>query len=325
MFIFKNGRELHLGITLLLRSAGDGEGSRDPVPSTDSFRACKSGRFGFYILPFFFGQGISKKGKLPPLKWNCSAKSECGVDSGTSECLVIPTVVIGDSDKLMDSQIETSSWWSTTRRILLSPRAFFAQLQEPFNFRKSLVYLTKTALIVAAINTLILTTIFFVVFSSFASILSAFTVIAGVLMTPLIAVAANISPDKVPAAIESIARNGELQVAMISARVGAFIFLGYFATIMMSTCIQSVIAHGFARLLGCAGGFRATAAVYSFAGAAWLLSVIPIVNLFTPVYGAVLNAFGIRHVHQLSSARASFAIALSIAVPVIGCILFSSI
>lgn len=224
----------------------------------------------------------------------------------------------------MDSDIDTLSWWSLTTRVLFSPRAFFAQFQGPFSFRRSVVYLSQTALVVSLINTLVLTLVFYVVVAFFASILTAFTAIFGTLLTPLIAVVANIPPDKVPGAVESFARNSELQAGIMSARLGAFLFVGFFGTIVMSTCLQAGIAHGIARLLGCAGTFRATAAAYSFGSAAWMLSVIPIVNVFAPIYGAALDIFGMRHVHQLSSARATLTVVMAAAVPTIAFIVYSS-
>ncbi len=224
----------------------------------------------------------------------------------------------------MDYNIQTLSWWSLTKRVLFSPRAFFAQLHEPFSYRSSVVYLAKSALIASLINTLALTLIFYVVMASFASIVTAFTVLFGILLTPLIAVAANIPPEKVPAAVESFARNGGLQVGIMSARLGAYLFLGYFGTIMMSTFLQAGIAHGIARLLGSAASFRATATAYSYGSAAWMLSVIPFVNVLTPIYGALLNIFGMRQVHRLSGPKAAFTIAMAATVPVIGFIIYCS-
>jgi hypothetical protein len=224
----------------------------------------------------------------------------------------------------MDSDIETFSWWQQTRRVLFSPRAFFAQLQEPFSYRRSAVYLAKTAFVVSLINALALTLIFYVVVAFFASVLTAFTVILGTLLTPLIAVAANIPPDKVPGAVESFARNGAVEVGILSAKLGAYLFVGYFGGIMMSTCLQAGIAYGIARLLGGASSFRATVAAYSFGSAAWMLSVVPVVNVFAPIYGAILDIFGVRHVHRLSTAKTVLAVVTAAAIPVIAFIWYSS-
>lgn len=200
---------------------------------------------------------------------------------------------------------------------MFSPLTFFAELPGTFSYQSSAVYLAKTALVVALINSLVLTLAFYVVVESFSSILTAFTVLFGTLLTPLIAVAANIPPDKVPAAVESFAKSGGLQVGILSAKLGAFLFVGYFGTIVMSTCLQSGIAHGIARLLGCTGSFRATAATYSFGSAAWMLSVIPLVNVLAPIYGFALDIFGIRSAHQVSGAKATLTVAAATAVSAI--------
>lgn len=223
----------------------------------------------------------------------------------------------------MNSDIENVSWWKLTTRILFSPRAFFAQSQGQLSYRSSVVYLAKTALVTSLINTLLLTAIFYVVVASFASILIAFTAIFGILLTPLIAVAANITPDKVPAAVESFARNAELDAVMISVRLGVFLLVGYFGTIVTSTCLQAGLAHGIARLLGCTGSFRATAAAYSFGSAAWMLSVVPILNVIAPIYGIALNFFGMRQVHELSRTQAMFTVALAATIPTITLMLCS--
>ncbi|MBY0548409.1 MAG: YIP1 family protein [Candidatus Obscuribacterales bacterium] len=224
----------------------------------------------------------------------------------------------------MNSHIETPSWWQLTTRILFSPRAFFAESTGKLGYCVSMVYLAKTALIASLINTLLLTTIFYAVVASFASILTAFTAILGTLLTPLIAVAANIPPDKVPGAIESFARNGEFHTIMISVKFGAILLVGYFGTIVISTCLQAGIAHLIARLLGSTGSFRATAAAYSFGSAAWMLSVIPLLNVIAPVYGAALNFYGMRNVHQLSSAQTTLTVGLAVAVPLVTFMLCSN-
>lgn len=221
----------------------------------------------------------------------------------------------------MASDNKSSSWCSVTARILFSPRTFPAQLAEPFTYRKSVAYLAKTALAASLTYSLGLTVLFYVILASFASILTAFMAIIGTLLTPAIAVVANIPPEKVPAAIESFARSGGLQVAMISVKLGVFLLVGFFAAIMTSTCLQAVIAHGIARLLGCAGSFRATAAAYSFGSAAWMLSVIPVVNLFAPLYATALSVIGMRHAHQLSLAKAAFVTVASAVAIVIGIML----
>jgi hypothetical protein len=110
----------------------------------------------------------------------------------------------------MESDISALSWWSLTKRVLFSPRDFFAQLQfqEPFSYQRSAIHLAKTALVVSLINALVITAIFYVVASSFSAILMAFTVLFGTLLTPLIAVAGNIPPEKVPGAVESFVKSG---------------------------------------------------------------------------------------------------------------------
>ncbi|MBX9687130.1 MAG: YIP1 family protein [Candidatus Obscuribacterales bacterium] len=224
----------------------------------------------------------------------------------------------------MDSEIQTDNWWKTTTRILFSPRTFFKQLQGPFSYRKSVTYLAKTALVASLVNTILLTLIFYLILASFASILSASTLLFGILLTPLIAVAANIPPEKVPTLLESFARNGGIQVAIMSARFGAFLFLGYFGTITIGTIIQAGIAHGIARLFGSAAGFRVTATIYSYGSAAWMLSVIPIVNLLSSFYAAVLIFFGMRQLHELSGVKAIFALVMAAAVPLILAFIISS-
>lgn len=222
----------------------------------------------------------------------------------------------------MNSHIQTLSWWSQTRSVIFSPRAFFAKLEEPCSYRHSLVYLAKTALAASFINTLVITTTFYIVASSFASILSAFILIFGVLLTPLIAVAANISPEKVPSLIESFTRIGEVQIAITSARLGVLLLAGFFGTIVTSTCLQAAIAHSIARLLGSNSNFRATASVISYGSAAWMLSTIPFLSVCAPVYAAVLNILGMKSAHKLNTARATFIIAIASAMPVIGAILY---
>lgn len=217
----------------------------------------------------------------------------------------------------MDSDNEKPSWWWQTKRVLFSPRSFFAQTPEPSDYRSSVIFLAKTALVVSLINALVLTAIFYVVVDSFASILTAFMMIFGTLLTPLIAVAANIGPDKVPGAIEALARNGGFEVRMLAARVGAFLFVAYFGSIIAFTFIQAGVAHGVARLMGSVCSFRATAAVYSFGSAAWMLSIVPVVSLAMPIYCAVLCFFGMQHAHQLSRARAILSVAVAAAVPAI--------
>lgn len=215
----------------------------------------------------------------------------------------------------MNSDLKTLSWWTLTRRVLFSPRAFFAQSQGQFSYRHCAVYLAKTAVVASLLNTLIITVVFYVVAAAFTSILTAIIVLFGTLFTPLIAVVANMPLDKVPAAVESFAKNGELQTGILSAKLGVFLLVGYFGAIVISTCIQAGTAHGIARLFGCAGSFRATAVAYSFSSAAWMLSAIPIVNVFAPIYGAALNFFGMRQVHQLSRSQAVFTVALAAALP----------
>lgn len=222
----------------------------------------------------------------------------------------------------MDSDNEKPSWWSTTKRVLFSPRSFFAQLPEPSDYRSSVIYLAKTALVVSLINALVLTAIFYVVVDSFASILTAFMMIFGTLLTPLIAVAANIQPDKVPAAIESLARNGGFEVRLLSAKIGAFLFVGHFCTIFVSTGIQAGVAHGVVRLMGSAHSFRTTAAAYSFGSAAWMLSVVPVVSMAMPIYCAVLYMFGMQHAHQLSRAKAVLTVVVAAAVPLFALVMY---
>lgn len=223
----------------------------------------------------------------------------------------------------MDSDTEKPSWWSLTKRVLFTPRSFFAHLTDLLSsYRTSVVYLAKTALVASLINALVLAVIFYLVVSAFASILTAFMSIFGILLTPLIAVAANIPPDQVPAAIESIARRGDLEVCMLSARFGAFLFVAYFGIIVTATCIQAGVAHGVAHLLGSARSFRETAAAYSFGSAAWLLSVVPVLNAVAPIYCAVLCIFGMQHVHQLSRTRATLTVVVAAAVPVIAFLIY---
>lgn len=226
----------------------------------------------------------------------------------------------------MESEISALSWWSLTKRVLFSPRAFFAQLQlqEPFSYRRSLLHLAKTALVVSLLNTLVLTTIFYVIVASFSSILIAATVLFGTLLTPVIAVAGNIPPEKVPGVVESFAKSGGSQVAIFSVKLGVFLFAAYFGTIISSTCLQAGIAHCIARLLGCTGSFRSTAAVYSLGSAAWTLSLIPGVNAFAPIYGAALDIFGMQHGQGLTGAKASLAVAAAAAIPIVAFLLYSS-
>lgn len=186
-----------------------------------------------------------------------------------------------------------------------------------------MVYLAKTAFVVSLINSLVLTLIFYVIASSLASILGAFIVVFGTLLTPLIAVAENLPPEKVPAAVAAFAKDGSLQVLALSAKLGAIFFIGNFCTIIGSTCAQVGIAHGMARLLGSTASFRATAAAYTFASAAWTLTSIPILNFIAPIYGAVLDVIAMRHLHQLSLGKAITAVAIAAVVPLIVLIFFS--
>lgn len=217
-----------------------------------------------------------------------------------------------------------SSWWSVTTGVLFSPQTFFRELEEPSNYRSSVAYLAKTVFAATLINTIILTLLFYVILSSFVSIISAFIAIFGIVLTPLISVAANIPPEKVPEAVASYASNGGLQVAMLSARFGAILLLGQFGSIMICTCLQAGFAHAIARLLGSAGSFRATMSAYSFSSAAWMLSVVPIVNLFAPFYCAVLCTSGMRYAHQVSTGKAALATLLAAAIQVIGFIIIIS-
>lgn len=222
----------------------------------------------------------------------------------------------------MDSGIPKTSWWLQTKRVLLSPRATFSQIAEPFSYRDSVIYLVKTALLAAMLNALGLSLIFFVVAESFASILSAFIVLFGVLLTPLIAIAAGIPPEKVPSAVESFAASGGAQAALLTVKLAAFLFGGFFCTIISSTALQAGIAHLVARLLGCAGVFRATLAAYSLGSAAWLLCAVPVLNLLAPFYAAVLNIFGMRELQQLSALRATLAVMFALAVSTITLVVF---
>lgn len=163
--------------------------------------------------------------------------------------------------------------------------------------------------------------LFYLIASAFASILSAFVVTFGVLLTPLIAVATNLPPDKVPGAVAALAKNGSIELLILSAKLGLFFFIANFCTISVSTVLQALIAHGITRLLGSTKSFRATAASYAFADAAWTLSCIPVVNLITPIYGAILDIIAMRHLHQLSLAKAIGAVATAAIIYVIGLII----
>ncbi len=221
------------------------------------------------------------------------------------------------------TSINSLSWLEQTKSVLFTPREFFEQLREQCSYRRSVVYLAKTALIASLINAFILTLMFYLLASAFASILSAFVVVFGILLTPLIAVAANVPPDKVPGAVAAFAKDGNMQVFILSAKLGAFLFVGNFCTIIASTCLLAGIAHAITRLLGSTVGFRATAAAYSFASAAWALSSIPVVNLITPIYGVVLDIIAIRQLHALSRAKAIAAVAIAAVIPVIALTILS--
>lgn len=218
--------------------------------------------------------------------------------------------------------INALSWLEQTKTVLFAPREFFEQLREQSSYRRSVVYLAKTAFIASLINALVLTLMFYLLASAFASILSAFVVVFGILLTPLIAVAANLPPDKVPGAVAAFAKDGGIQVLILSAKLGAFFFVGNFCTIIASTCLVAGIAHAITRLLGSTIGFRATATAYSFASAAWMLSSIPVVNLITPIYGVVLDIIAMRQLHSLSRAKAIAAVAIAAVIPGIGLIAF---
>lgn len=217
----------------------------------------------------------------------------------------------------MDFEVQTLSWYSLTLRILFSPRAFFSHLSAPLSYRVSLIYLAKTSLLTSSLITLLVTVSFFVVMECFASMLAAFAAIFGVLFSPLISIAANIPLEQVPAAITSFANNGSAQVGLMAIRLGAFLLPACFLAIVMSTFVQAGISHGVARLLGSVASFKATVAAYSFASAAWVLSVVPIVNVIAPLYGAYLNAAGMRSLHGLSTVKAIFAIILAISFSII--------
>ena len=95
------------------------------------------------------------------------------------------------------TSIDTTSWWTLSKRVLLSPVSFFAQWPGNVSFKTSSLYLVKTALITALLHALVWAVIFYVIAACFLSVMSAFVAIFGVLLTPVIAVAANIPPDKV--------------------------------------------------------------------------------------------------------------------------------
>lgn len=219
--------------------------------------------------------------------------------------------------------IDAVSWLATTRSVLFAPRVFFEQLRGQDSLRSSVVYLLKTAFAVSLINAVVLAVMFYVLVSAFTSIFSALIVVVGTLLTPLIAVAANMSPEKVPAAVANFAKDGGLLVPIISAKLGVLLFAGQFCTIIASTSIHAGVAHGIARLLGSSRTFSFTAAAYAFSSAAWMLSIIPAVNLIAPVYGAVLDVIAMRLVHQLSIAKATVAVILAVVAPAVVCILYS--
>lgn len=148
-------------------------------------------------------------------------------------------------------------------------------------------------------------------------------VIVGTLLTPLIAVAANLPPEKVPGAVAAIAKDGGIQVIILTAKLGVLFFVGNSCTIIASRCLLAGIAHGIIRLLGSTRSFRTTAASYAYASAAWTLSTIPIVNLLSPVYGAVLDVIAMRRLHESTYTRAISAVAIAAVIPVIALILVS--
>lgn len=226
-------------------------------------------------------------------------------------------------ESTMESDFKSLPWWALTKRILFSPRVFFAQTFEAMSYRSSLIYLAKTTLLVSLISALILSIIFYVIVASFTSILSAFVLVFGILITPLLAVAMNIPPEKVPAALESFARNGDLQVATTSIRLAAFLFVAYLGCIFTGTFVQAGIAHGVARLLGSRASFRATVCVYSLGSAAYLLSIIPLVSFCAPFYAAVLIALGLRSAHNLSIPKATLATITAWGLPILCLMIFA--
>ncbi|MBX9573488.1 MAG: YIP1 family protein [Candidatus Obscuribacterales bacterium] len=206
---------------------------------------------------------------------------------------------------------------------MFTPQAFFKQLRGQYCYRDSMLYLAKTSFVVSAVNALLVTLVFYVLASSFVSILSTFMVIVGTLLTPLIAVAANLPPEKVPGAVAALAKDGGTQVLILSAKLLILFFISNCCTIIASTCLLAGISHGITRLLGGPGSFRATAASYAFASAAWTLSSIPVVNLLAPIYGAVLDIIAMRELHEISRAKAITAVTISALIPLIALILLN--
>lgn len=217
----------------------------------------------------------------------------------------------------MDFDIQTLSWRSLTSRILFSPRAFFSHLSAPLNYRESLIYLAKTAALTSLVATLAVSVLSFIVFGLFASLLAAFSMILGILFAPLISIAANIPLERVPTELASFANNSWLQALLMSVRLAAHILPRCFLAIVLSTFLQAGISHGVARILGSKGSFSATVTAYCLGSAVWLISVVPILNIIFPLYGAYLNVAGMRSLHGLSTAKAVFAIILAISFSII--------
>ena len=130
-------------------------------------------------------------------------------------------------------------------------------------------------------------------------------------------------PEKVPAAVESFARGGGMQVLILSAKLGGFLLFVNFSSAVASTCLQAGISHLIARLLGSRDTFRATAAAYAYGSAAWMLSIIPIISPLAPIYGAVLDIIAMQRLHQLSLLRAIVAVTTGVAIPIFALMCYS--
>lgn len=221
--------------------------------------------------------------------------------------------------------IEKRSMWSIATAVVFHPKTFLAARPEPFSFRASAAFLVKIALAVSLINALLFTAIFYVVTASFIDVVNAFIAIFGTLLTPLIAVAANIPPETVPQAVAAMAKNGGAGVSVFAAKLGAVLFAGNFVVIVLGTTVQTGIAHVVTRLLGGSGSFRATASAYCLGSVAFVLTVVPLVNLITPLYAGLLYMFGVRQWHQLSTPKATVVVFTAASVPLIALLSWGSV
>jgi hypothetical protein len=225
----------------------------------------------------------------------------------------------------MSAPARPDSWLSLTRSVLFGPTLFFSNLPPAVGYQTTALYLGKTALVISLVHAIVISAVFYCVVTSFASILAAFIAIFGVLLTPVIAVAGNIPPEQVPAAIAEFSKGGGTQILALTAKLGLFIFLSLFMLTFIGTAALGSIAYAGARALGGKGSAADTASACAYGSAAWLLTLVPVVNAFAPIYTATLGFVGIKSVHKLSTIKALAVVAFAALVPTIAIVIYCTL